>query len=461
MKWVVGWFRGIPSKFVALFFVVMVAVMAIALTVKEADPYSYVVSAAFFIIGIIVSYNIAAAAGVESALAHFKDVVVGSTNIGLTSIKKLSDTPPESISKKTKSSFRFFGIAGEKFLKETLEKTEFFRRNKTPGLVKIMLMDPFSNDLDRLSADKGKQRDFRNKIISTIKMLNDLRENGYHFELRLYPKKPPLRLLIVDGVVTALSVYEADSSGWKNAQLIFEGKDNDDSLAPYFVETFDDLWERGVNINLDQRAGALYPFRLEDQSLSLLRHGSKVEKVKIGMVHGRFQPFHHEHFEYVLHGISKSEFCIIGITQPDIKLVEECQILPHRGTLEGNPYSFEDRKRMITLSLTSWGVSEKRYKIVPFKIDCPAASLPEIKLEFGAEVVHFMRVFSEWEEYKKKLIEDHDMVVEVFRPSHSDYMTKNVTGTLVRELISSRRNWKDFVPFGTRMVVGAMLGRSK
>jgi nicotinamide mononucleotide adenylyltransferase len=441
----------LPNKIVALLILLTAITVAAYAFFTISDPVSYFISSAFFFIGIIVSYNIAATAGFDAALSHFREVIIGSTHIGLTSIKKLSDTPPEKLAKKTKSSFRFLGISGEKFLKETLEKVEFFRRNKNPKLVKIMLMDPFSDEIDRLSSSKKTQTENRNKIISTIATLNKLRNDGYHFEIRLYPKKPPLRLLIIDDNTTALSVYEADSSGWKNAQLLFEGKDNDDSLAPYFVETFDDLWERGLNISLDQRSMALSPYMAP----------SKMDKkAKLGMVHGRFQPFHHEHFEYILHGISNSEKCLIGITQPNIKCVSECEILPHRGTTEGNPFTFEDRKRMISLSLERWGIANDQYEIIPFEIDKPDTALPALKDLYKEEITHFMRIFSEWEIHKKTLIEKHEMKVVVFESLLSDFMIKNVTGTLVRELVSSKRNWKDFVPFGTKQVIDAIEKRA-
>lgn len=440
----------IPDKIIALLVLLAGITIAAYTFFRISDPVSYFISASFFFIGIVVSYSIASVAGFDAALMHFREVIIGSTNIGLTSIKKLSETPPEKLSERTRSSFRFFGIAGEKFIRGTLEKVDFFRRNKNPDLVKIMLMDPFSDDLDRLSSNKKQQTETRNKIISTIATLARLREDGYHFEIRLYPKKPPLRLLIIDGCVTALSVYESESSGWKNAQLIFEGKGNDDSLAPYFVETFDDLWERGVNINLDQRSKALSPYL----------NGSKLNgRSKIGMVHGRFQPFHHEHFEYVLHGIANSELCIIGITQPNIRSVSECEMLPHRGTTEGNPFTFEDRKRMITLSLERWGVAPESYKIIPFEIDNPEIAFPALKKSCSEEITHYMRLFSDWEIHKKELIEQNDMKVIVFQSLHSDYMTKNVTGTLVRELVSSKRNWKDFVPYGTKMVIDSVAQR--
>ncbi len=36
-----------------------------------------------------------------------------------------------------------------------------------------------------------------------------------------------------------------------------------------------------------------------------------------GMVHGRFQPFHNEHLDYVLRGLARSTTLVIGVTNPD------------------------------------------------------------------------------------------------------------------------------------------------
>ncbi|VVO99064.1 Nicotinamide-nucleotide adenylyltransferase [Pseudomonas fluorescens] len=412
---------------------------------KISDLPAYWVSAFLFFSGVILSFIFARSAGLDGALSHFREVIIGSTSIGLISIKKLSENPPETIALQTKISMQFMGIAGEKFLKVALETGIFFRSNSNSQAVRIMLMDPFSDDMSRLSMGKDSPSTNRARIISTIKLLHDLQLKGYKFEVRLYPKTPPLRLLISDNTVTAMSVYSPGTDGWRNAQLIFDAKNCPDSLAPYFFELFNDLWERGLNFNLSQRSMALASFE---------KKGPDSSQVKIGMVHGRFQPFHHEHFEYVLYGVSKSEKCVIGITQPNIGSITDCELLPHRGTVEGNPYSFEERADMIKLSLLEWGVKEDRFEIIPFDVDKPEESIGKLRSEYGG-VVQFMRLFSDWELHKKKLFEDSGMEVKIVRSESSQYSTKNVTGTLVRELIASDRNWRDFVPVGTKSVISS------
>ena len=181
-----------------------------------------------------------------------------------------------------------------------------------------------------------------------------------------------------------------------------------------------------------------------------------LSKVSLGMVHGRFQPFHHEHLEYVLHGIERSKKCIIAVTQPNIKQISECDLLPHRGTPEGNPYSFGERKDMITLSLDNLGVNPISYEVVPFDVDHSEKSISELVASHG-KPVQFIKVFSEWELHKKRIFEAAGLEVKVVRGTESEVTRKNVTGTLVRELVHSDRNWKDFVPAGTHAVVSRIL----
>ncbi len=419
-------------------------VVAASIFFKVSDLAAYWVSAGLFFVGVILSFVFSRTAGFDGALSHFREVIIGSTSIGLVSIKKLSDNPPEVIALQTKTSMQFMGIAGEKFLRAALESGVFFRTNTSAQAVRIMLMDPFSDDMARLSMGENGQSTNRLKIIATIKLLHELQMKGYKFEVRLYPKTPPLRLLISDNTVTAMSVYSPDTNGWRNAQLIFDAKNCPDSLAPYFCELFNDLWERGLNFNLSQRAKALSSFT---QAIDL-------SMVDVGMVHGRFQPFHHEHFEYVLYGISQSKKCLIGITQPDIGKITGCELLPHRGTSEGNPFSFEERADMIRLSLLDWGVPESRFEIIRFDIDQSDQAFSILRQEHE-NVVQFVRLFSEWEIHKKKIFENAGMKVEIVRSEASQFSTKNVTGTLVRELVESDRNWKDFVPLGTKLVVSS------
>lgn len=404
---------------------------------------SYWVTAIFFVVGSLLSVQSATTGNVNALLSNFKEVIIGSINIGLKSIQQLEDNPPEKIAANTRGRFQFIGVAGSKFLEDTMRKGDFFRTNSNPSYVQIILMDPFSDEIKKLSKKKGADLINRKKIIESIIFLEGLREEGYKFELRLYPKLPPLRLMICDRSIAALSVYTTDSNGWKNAQLIFDTIDTPDSLAPHFESLYNDLWSKAITFNLEVRG----------QALRALIDSSSGPNT-IGMVHGRFQPFHHEHLEYVLWGIAKSNKCFIAITQPDIHNLSDTKGASHRAKSEGNPFTFEERKRMVELSLVRLGILSNRYEIIKFDLDNMEKSFEDLKvINSGDLPTQFVKVFSDWEEYKKGKFIDLGLDVVEICEAHKEYASKNVTGTLVRELIFSKRNWKDYVPFGTQMVV--------
>jgi len=417
---------------------------------SATNSVSYWTSAGLFVLGIVMSYHISRNAGFDGALSHFREIIVGSIHVGLISIKKLSDTPPEKIAAEAKSSLQFVGIAGEKFLTKSMQNSDFLKTNKNSSDVRIMLMDPFSEDISRLTKDQAQQKKYIHKIISTIVELSVLSEKGYKFEVRLYPKLPPLRLLICDKTKTAISTYALDTTGWKNAQLIFDAKDSPDSFAPHFLELFDDIWERGVSFNLILRSKALRAL-VEKEPMPV---------VDLGMVHGRFQPFHHEHLEYILHGINHSKKCLIGITQPDLKSISECKLLPHRGKPEGNPFTFKERSDMIKLSLMTIGIPNEKYEIFPFDIDKHEESIPDIISKRGVPT-QFIKLFSDWEFHKMEIFQQYCLKITIVRDELNEYSHKNVSGTLVRELISSNRNWYDFVPVGTRQVINRKQSRKR
>lgn len=406
---------------------------------------SYWLTGVLFVMGSLLSIRVAATSSTNTILQDLREMIVGSAGIGLKSIKRLEDNPPEGLAVNTKSKFLFVGVAGSKFLKKSMCEGAFFRTNSNIENVKIILMDPFSDDLKKLSKQPGVDAKDRKKIIESIKFLNEMRNDGYKFDVRLYPKIPPLRLMICDGSVTTLSVYTADSSGWQNAQLLFDAAENPNSLAPYFESLFEDLWTRSVSFNLETRVDAF----------GAIANSEKVTKtIDVGMVHGRFQPFHHEHLEYILCGINRSNMCYIGITQPDIENLSETCGAAHRAQELGNPFSFEQRKMMIEITLHRLGIPDDCYKVIGIDIDNIDSSLKKLNSQAPDKgPVQIMKIFSDWEKYKKsKFIENGYDVVEICE-SHKEFSSKNITGTLVRELINTKRNWEDYVPIGTSRVV--------
>src|SRR5579871_3478100 len=102
-------------------------------------------------------------------------------------------------------------------------------------------------------------------------------------------------------------------------------------------------------------------------------------QISVGCVHGRFQPPHLDHLEYMLAALKQVKHLIIGIAQPDAPHLSECEADPHRAKLPDNPLTYVERTSAIERMLTSEGVASDRFSFAKFPIDRPsdlAANVP-------------------------------------------------------------------------------------
>lgn len=163
------------------------------------------------------------------------------------------------------------------------------------------------------------------------------------------------------------------------------------------------------------------------------------------MVHGRFQPFHNGHLEYVVDAQSRCRLLVVGITNPDPTHLRQTPADRHRGLPEANPFPYWLRERMVRTALLDREVAPDRFSIVPFPILEP--DLWEHYVPRGT--VHFVRVFSPWEQAKVGALRAAGYRVEVLDGGES----KRETATEVRRLIRSGGPWRDLVPAATAAVV--------
>lgn len=162
-------------------------------------------------------------------------------------------------------------------------------------------------------------------------------------------------------------------------------------------------------------------------------------RVRYGMVHGRFQPFHHGHLEYVLAALARSDHLIIGITNPDPWQTRAEAADAHRHTPEANPFTFFERQRMIRTALHAAGVNPLRVSLVPFPIHEPE----RWTYYCPRETVQFVRVFSAWGREKVTRLRTAGWRVEVLDAGHA----KQVSGRIVRRrLREDGGGWRDLVP---------------
>jgi len=91
----------------------------------------------------------------------------------------------------------------------------------------------------------------------------------------------------------------------------------------------------------------------------------------IGAVHGRFQPFHLEHLEYVRAAYARCDLLYVGITHADPTQACRDTSAPHRHLPEANPFPYWVRAEMVRESLTEAGCDLCRVRVVPFPISEP------------------------------------------------------------------------------------------
>lgn len=172
---------------------------------------------------------------------------------------------------------------------------------------------------------------------------------------------------------------------------------------------------------------------------------------RFGMIHGRFQPFHNGHLEYFHLALPRCETLIIGITNPDPWAIAEEETSSHRHRSDANPYTFVERQRMIRETLLDEGIDMQRIMFIPFPVN-----LPERWVHYVPEgTVHYLRVFSPWEQAKADRLAEHGYRVEILQPG----VAKEVEATEVRECMRSGGDWAALVPPGTARILGELGAR--
>ncbi len=164
-----------------------------------------------------------------------------------------------------------------------------------------------------------------------------------------------------------------------------------------------------------------------------------------GCVHGRFQPFHDGHLEYVLHAYRRCEYLIVGITSPDPAAIREESASKHRHEPASNPFTYFERLLMIRNTLLDDGLNPRSFALVPFPIQEPGL----IDNYVPGGTVHFVRVYSRWEEEKVRRLRQEGFPVEVLDPGEE----KKVSGSEVRRLMREGLPWEHLVPRGAAEVV--------
>ena len=167
-----------------------------------------------------------------------------------------------------------------------------------------------------------------------------------------------------------------------------------------------------------------------------------------GMIHGRFQPFHNGHLEYLSGAAERSEELFVGITNPDPTRIQPEPSDPLRHLPESNPWSYAERLLMVKAAAVDLRLDLERVHVIPFPVNEPelwAAYVPD-------GVTQFMRLFSEWGGTKIDRMREAGYEVVVL----DEGVEKHVSGADVRETLRAGGDWESLVPPGVAQVIRSL-----
>lgn len=153
------------------------------------------------------------------------------------------------------------------------------------------------------------------------------------------------------------------------------------------------------------------------------------------MIHGRFQPFHNGHLEYLRGAAEHSDEVWVGITNPDPTRIKEEPSDPLRHLPESNPYTYAERLLMVKEAAADEGIV---VHVIPFPVNEPelwSAYVP-------GGVTQYIRHFSEWGGTKIERLRAAGYEVVVL----DEGTEKEISGADVRAAIRSGGDWRALVP---------------
>lgn len=165
-----------------------------------------------------------------------------------------------------------------------------------------------------------------------------------------------------------------------------------------------------------------------------------MKKVKVGVIHGRFQGLHFGHMEYLLEAKKRCNYLIIGITNPDPGLTKDNIADLKRSKPEENPFTYFERLIMLRDALIESGVDRSEFEIVPFPINIPEL----IKYYVPMDALFFITIYDDWGKYKLNTFEKLGVKTDLMWTRTLD--ERFTTGKNVRKLISLNEPWEHLLP---------------
>jgi nicotinamide-nucleotide adenylyltransferase len=160
------------------------------------------------------------------------------------------------------------------------------------------------------------------------------------------------------------------------------------------------------------------------------------------MIHGRFQPFHLGHLEYLKGAAAQCDELWVGITNPDPTRVKPEAADPVRHLPESNPFTYAERLLMVKAAAEDVGLD---VHIIPFPVNEPELWVAYVP----PGVTQFIRHFSDWGAAKIDRLRAAGYEVVIL----DEGAAKEVSGADVRAAIRAGSDWQSLVPRGVARVI--------
>lgn len=159
---------------------------------------------------------------------------------------------------------------------------------------------------------------------------------------------------------------------------------------------------------------------------------------EIGVIHGRFQPLHVGHMEYLLAAKMRCGHLYVGITNPDPTAAVHEVSDDHRHLAEANPCTFYERVHMVEAALVEAGVNRSEFSIVPF----PHSHMDRIPFYAPNDGLYFLSIYDDWGQTKIDRFKSFGLeVYNLWTRKH-----KVTSSSEIRYLIRNGLNWRTLVP---------------
>jgi nicotinamide-nucleotide adenylyltransferase len=166
------------------------------------------------------------------------------------------------------------------------------------------------------------------------------------------------------------------------------------------------------------------------------------------MIHGRFQPFHNGHLEYLRGAAERSDEVWIGITNPDPERIKPEPSDPLRHLPESNPFSYAERLLMAKAAAADLSLDLASVHVIPFPVNEPElwpAYVPD-------EVTQYLRLFSAWGGTKLDRLREAGYEVMIL----DEGAEKEISGAEVRRALREGGDWRSLVPPGVASILAEL-----